>query len=78
MPGRHIEADSHPQRTGLKLGPERAVEYLKFFCFFLCGAEGPFYVIPADGSHSFVAYKDSRPLAWPLVAALWRTVVLAR
>jgi ankyrin repeat protein len=46
-------------RMGVTLSPDTAVEYLKFFCYFVWGAEGPFYVIPEDTAPSYIA-EDTR------------------
>jgi hypothetical protein len=42
--------------THLRLRPESAIDYLKFFCFFVWGGDsGPFYVIPEEGAPSHIA-----------------------
>lgn len=45
---------------GITLTPENVLEYLKFFCFFVRGAEGPFYILE-DTDHPILDFALDEP-----------------
>jgi len=47
-------------RTRLQLTPANVVEYLKFFCFFVRGDEGPFYLLE-DTDHPILDFVLDEP-----------------